>query len=495
MKLGRTTKFMKIMRIQMALLATFTVLSLGIKEVLAQGTAFTYQGRLNVSGTPASGTYDFRYRLALDPNGNTYFGSSILASGQAISNGLFTATLDFGAGAFTGGSYWLEVDVRTNGVGGYTALSPLQPVTPAPYAIFSGTSSNALNATAATTAATATTATTASAVGANGVTSVSIQNNAVTAAKIASGQVVKSVNGLQDAVTLSGGNNVTITPSGQTLTIAAAGGQAVTSLNGLQGAVTLAGNSDISVSTGSGTVTMGTTAASANTASTIVKRDASGNFSAGTVTLANNLNLPGTTSSSGIIYFGGSPYLHTFGSFNFFGGLGAGNFTAAGSDNVGIGASALSQSTGNANTAIGYQAMSGNNTGNANIALGVSAGSHLTTGSRNICIGNQGVAGDDGTTRIGDPAYTYSTVIAGIYGNNIANAIPVYISPAGSLGTSASSAKFKQNIKSMGDTSDVLLNLRPVTFQYKPDIDPEGIPQYGLVAEDVEKVNPEVGGA
>ena len=62
---------MKIMRIQMALLATFTVLSLGIKEVLAQGTAFTYQGRLNVSGTPASGTYDFRYRLALDPMATT----------------------------------------------------------------------------------------------------------------------------------------------------------------------------------------------------------------------------------------------------------------------------------------------------------------------------------------------------------------------------------------------------------------------------------------
>jgi hypothetical protein len=197
--------------------------------VHAQGSAFTYQGRLNVSGAPASGTYDFRYRLALDQFGNNYYGSSVLASGQVISNGLFTATLDFGAGAFNGGSYWLEVDVRTNGAGGYTALSPLQPVTPAPYAIFSGTASSALNATAAVTATTATTATTALAVAANGVNRNAIQDNAVASQKVASGQVVKSLtigaNTLYDNVTLAQGNNVTITPSGQTVTIAATGGQ------------------------------------------------------------------------------------------------------------------------------------------------------------------------------------------------------------------------------------------------------------------------------
>ncbi|MBI4325198.1 MAG: tail fiber domain-containing protein [Chloroflexi bacterium] len=176
----------------------------------AQGTAFTYQGRLNVNGASASGTYDFRYRLALDPDGNNYFGPSVLASGQAISNGLFTATLDFGAGAFNGGNYWLEIGVRTNGGGGYTTLNPLQSVTPAPYAIFSGT---------------ATTATTSGAVGPNGVNGVALQNNAVTSPKIAGGQVVKSLtagaNTLYDNVTLAAGNNVTITPSGQTVTIAA----------------------------------------------------------------------------------------------------------------------------------------------------------------------------------------------------------------------------------------------------------------------------------
>ncbi len=482
---------MKMARIQLILFATSAALCLSMNGVRAQGTAFTYQGRLNVSGAPASGTYDFRYRLALDPYGNNYFGSSVLASGQVISNGLFTASLDFGASAFNGGSYWLEVDVRTNGAGGYTALSPLQPVTPAPYAMFSGNSSNAVNAATAATAATATYATTAGTVGANGVNNVAILNNAVTSGKIGGGQVVKSLtvgaNTLYDNVTLAQGNNVTLTPNGQTVTIAAAGGQAVTSLNGLQGAVTLAGNSDVTVSASANTLTLGTTAVSANTASTIVKRDANGGFSAGTVTLGGNLNLP----SSGIIYLGSSPFLHASGSWNFFGGFGAGSLTAPGNDNVGIGGSALSQSTGNANTAIGYLAMSGNNTGNANIALGVSAGSQLTTGNRNICIGNPGVAGDTGTIRIGDQN-TYSAVIAGIYGNNIANAIPVYISPAGSLGTSASSAKFKEDIESMSNASEVLYGLKPVTFRYKPSIDPQGMRQFGLVAEDVDKVDPQL---
>jgi hypothetical protein len=111
-------------------LAAFTQLSTlnpQLSTAFAQGTAFTYQGRLNVNGAPASGSYDFRYRLAVDPYGNNYFGPTLLPSGQAISNGLFLATLDFGAGAFNGSNYWLEIAVRTNGAGAYTTLNPLQP--------------------------------------------------------------------------------------------------------------------------------------------------------------------------------------------------------------------------------------------------------------------------------------------------------------------------------------------------------------------------------
>src|SRR5258706_11880294 len=96
------------------LFVTLIVLIGGVMTAGAQGSAFTYQGRLNVNGGPASGTYDFRYRLALDPFGNNYFGSSALASGEVLSNGLFTAKLDFCAGAVNGSNYWVEIDVRTN---------------------------------------------------------------------------------------------------------------------------------------------------------------------------------------------------------------------------------------------------------------------------------------------------------------------------------------------------------------------------------------------
>jgi hypothetical protein len=115
-----------------------------ITPAFAQGTAFTYQGRLNSGGGPANGTYDFRFRLASDPLANNYIGSAYLTNSIAVTGGLFSATPDFGPGIFTGSNYWLEVSVRTNGGGAYTALNPLQPLTPTPYAIFANNSSNLL---------------------------------------------------------------------------------------------------------------------------------------------------------------------------------------------------------------------------------------------------------------------------------------------------------------------------------------------------------------
>jgi hypothetical protein len=222
----------------MILIGFAVVLTLG-GGVYAQGTGFTYQGRLNSSGNPTSGSYDFRFKLFVDAFGNTQAGSTVLTNGVSVTNGLFAATIDFGAGMFTGTSYWLEVGVRTNGASSYTSLAPLQPLTPSPYAIFANGANSAATATTAVSATTATTATTSSAVGANGVNQAAIQNNAVTSAKIAAGQVVKSLtvgaNTLYDSVTLAQGNNVTITPSGQTLTIAASGGTPGWALTGNAG--------------------------------------------------------------------------------------------------------------------------------------------------------------------------------------------------------------------------------------------------------------------
>ena len=97
--------------------------------VLSQGTAFTYQGRLNNNGVPATGLYDLRFQLFLDPLGNNHAGSAVLTNAVPVTNGLFTVALDFGPGIFDGSNYWLEVDAKTNNAGVYVDLSPLQAVT------------------------------------------------------------------------------------------------------------------------------------------------------------------------------------------------------------------------------------------------------------------------------------------------------------------------------------------------------------------------------
>ena len=107
----------------------------------------------------------------------------------------------------------------------------------------------------------------------------------------------------------------------------------------------------------------------------------------------------------------------------------------------------------------------------------------------NPCPSAEGVAGDSFTIRVGD--FQTKTFIAGISGATVTGTA-VVVNSSGQLGVAASSQRFKQNIQTMGDASDTLLALRPVTFQYKPDLDPKGIPQFGLVAEEVEKVNPDL---
>src|SRR5262249_25701066 len=124
-----------------------------------------------------------------------------------------------------------------------------------------------------------------------------------------------------------------------------------------------------------------------------------------------------------------------------------------------------------------------------NIAIGANAGLKLTSGSNNIDIGNQGIAGESNVIRIGTQGTQNRTVIAGI--NNAAIfGSPVVINAFGRLGIQASSARFKRLIREMGEASDRLMKLRPVTFRYKED--PARTLQYGLVAEEVARVYPEL---
>jgi hypothetical protein len=183
---------------------------------------------------------------------------------------------------------------------------------------------------------------------------------------------------------------------------------------------------------------------------------------------------------------------NTFGGHNTANGEHALFSNTSGFDNVANGGDALKVSNGSNNTADGYQALFGNTTGSNNIAIGSSAGANLTTGSNNIDIGAFGAAGEANTMRLGESGTQTNTYIAGISGVTVAGGVDVIIDGSGHLGTMVSSARYKENIQPMDKASEAILSLKPVTFRYKHDLDPEGIPQFGLVAEQVEKVNPDL---
>jgi hypothetical protein len=181
-----------------------------------------------------------------------------------------------------------------------------------------------------------------------------------------------------------------------------------------------------------------------------------------------------------------------------------------GDHNTAVGAKALfANTTGFGNTAVGVAALKNNTSGHGNIALGIGyleegvitgAGVHNTTGSDNIFIANPGGGTGSGTIALGQDAYDYhgtqipvhtNTFIAGIYGTTVIG-VPVYISAGSQLGVAPSSKRFKTDINPMDKASDAILALKPVSFRYKREVDPKGIPQFGLVAEEVEKVNPDL---
>jgi len=162
--------------------------------------------------------------------------------------------------------------------------------------------------------------------------------------------------------------------------------------------------------------------------------------------------------------------------------------------NTAVGVGALNSNTdGERNTAVGFDALLNLAMGINNIALGVGAGNSITGGSFNIYIGNLGVGPIEAVTiRIGDPTIHKSTYIAGISGATASGGMAVYVNPDGKLGTSPSSKRFKEDIQPMDKASEAVFALKPVTFRYKKELDPKSIPQFGLIAEEVEKVDPDL---
>ncbi len=252
---------MKNLFARLALASSLASFLASAQPVLAQGTAFTYQGRLNTNAVPANGFYDFQFSLY--PNsagtGSPLGTGTITQPAIGVTNGLFITTLNFGS-VFTGNATWLAMSVRSNGVGSYTAMTPLQELNPTPYAMFANTAGNVL-----------------------------------------------------------GGGSV----------------------------------------------------------------------SAGTITLTGSLDLPATSPTAGIIYSGGSTLLDSYGLYNFFAGLNAGNLTLTGTEDTGLGYGALqSDTSGFGNTATGAFALTANTSGYDNTATGANALVNNTMGIFNVAVGN-----------------------------------------------------------------------------------------------------------
>ena len=198
-----------------------------------------------------------------------------------------------------------------------------------------------------------------------------------------------------------------------------------------------------------------------------------------------------------------SLFSNTTGFHNTAIGIGALVSNTTGNHNTANGDIALVlNTTGNFNTVEGAHALVSNTIGSFNIALGVAAGENLT-GDNNIDISNGGVAAESNTIRIGNEvAFTdregvmhaahVKTFIAGVIGTTTTGGAAVFVDSLGQLGTITSSARFKRDIGPMDKASEAILALKPVTFRYNRELDPKGIVQFGLVAEDVLKVNPDL---
>ncbi len=326
--------------------------------------------------------------------------------------------------------------------------------------------------------------------------------------------LVSSLNGTTGAVSITAGANVAVTPSGQNVQLSA--GPLVSSLEGLTGVVDIATMGGATVSAESGTLTIGTTATWSDSPATIVARDGIGSI------YVRSVNLTGT---GDLLRVSSTRFMHCRGSnYNSFLGYGAGGDSVTGTNNSGFGTSALGAVTtgaentalgrgalyantggdnntaagatalfnvdgGNGNSAFGTSSLTNLSTGSNNVAIGYSAGGTVSTGNNNVYIGynvDAASAAESNTIRIG-PSSATATVIRGISGTAVSGSA-VYVTASGQLGIASSSARFKDEIDDLGDPSRLLLALRPVSFVYKAD--EARTPQAGLIAEEVEKVAP-----
>jgi hypothetical protein len=389
---------------------------------------------------------------------------SVTNAAATIDHGLFTATLDFGE-VLNGSNYWLEIAVRTNGLGVFSTLSPRQPITPAPQAIYAANAGNAAFAIQATIAASATTAGTIGGVASANVAQLSVPNTAIQATgtlTVADGFIiaatllnggsgytaappvtVSDVSGSNTVITAAVSNGVVMAltvqdagrhySTGAVLTIAPPPSNAYQTFgseNIFTGVNTF--NNPSNTFTGSfvGNVA-GSFTGNGGRLTNLNAGNLTGtatNLSVGNLTVNSNLYLPTTTATAGLLYSGGSVLMHAYGAYNFFAGDNAGNLTLTGGYNTEIGYGALRGNTSGSNdTANGQQALYRNTTGYDNTANGVQALYYDTGGSYNTGSGHQSLLlNSTGSYNIGlgyQAGYNLTTGSAAGLTNLSANAI------------------------------------------------------------------------
>ena len=213
-------------------------------------------------------------------------------------------------------------------------------------------------------------------------------------------------------------------------------------------------------------------------AGTLLSNTGSDNTATGAgALLSNTSGVSNTATGESALFF------NTTGTNNTADGSGALLKNTTGTDNTALGLDALfNNTTGNTNMAIGNSALNSNTTGSDNTVIGFSSGFAVTTANNVICIG----------ARVAGANVSNTCYIGSIFGQTSSAGTAVFINSDGKLGTTTSSKRFKEGIKPMDKTSESLFSLKPVSFRYKKEIDPASTSQFGLVAEDVEKVNPDL---
>jgi trimeric autotransporter adhesin len=440
----------RILSILLALPALSTFNS-WLSTVHAQGTAFTYQGQLQNNGSLASGTYNLTFSLYATNTGGSAVAGPVTNSAVAISNGLFTVTIDFGSSVWNGQTNWLQIGAETNNAISFNPLAPRQQLTPVPYAIAAESTVGAIPASQLTSIGNTNGGSANFFTGTSGNGTTSGSDNTANGFKALSSDTSGSRNTANGAdALLNNLNGIDNTADGVSALFENQSG----SLN-----IALGYQAGFNISTGSSNIDIGNTGLSTDAqiirigngqAQTYIAGVINGNgggltnLSASQLTSIGNSNGGsanffvgssgnGTTSGGGNTGYGsGALFANTSGANNTANGafalddntIGAGNtadgafalvLNSSGSFNTASGNQALDNNgSGSDNTAVGFSALEDNTSGSNNISLGYGAGFYITTGSSNIDIGNMGLSTDTNIIRIGS-GQTATYLVGNVY--------------------------------------------------------------------------------